>query len=75
MKRLIHYAVHQPLFIVLGTLLFALAGVIAFSRSRSSIGSARPSMKAASDSRVTDFPRVAASRHDSRRRDLPTARG
>jgi heavy metal efflux system protein len=30
MKRLIHYAVHQPLFIVLGTLLFGLAGVIAF---------------------------------------------
>lgn len=30
MKRLIHYAVHQPLFIILGTLLFALAGVIAF---------------------------------------------
>lgn len=30
MRRLIHYAVHQPLFIVLGTLLFALAGVIAF---------------------------------------------
>ena len=30
MKRLIHYALHQPLFIVLGTLLFALAGVIAF---------------------------------------------
>ena len=30
MRRLIHYAVHQPLFIVLGTLLFALAGFIAF---------------------------------------------
>ena len=30
MKRLIHYALHQPLIIVLGTLLFALAGVIAF---------------------------------------------
>jgi cobalt-zinc-cadmium resistance protein CzcA len=30
MKRLIHYALYQPLFIVLGTLLFALAGVIAF---------------------------------------------
>ena len=30
MKRIIHYALHQPLFIVLGTLLFALAGVIAF---------------------------------------------
>jgi heavy metal efflux system protein len=30
MKRLIHYALHQPLFIVLGTLLFALAGVVAF---------------------------------------------
>ncbi|NMM81852.1 heavy metal resistance protein CzcA [Acidovorax sp. SRB_14] len=30
MKRLIHYALHQPLFIVLGTLLFAAAGVFAF---------------------------------------------
>ena len=30
MKRLIHYALHQPLFIVLGTLLFAMASVIAF---------------------------------------------
>jgi heavy metal efflux system protein len=30
MKRLIHYALHQPLFIILGTLLFAMAGVIAF---------------------------------------------
>jgi cobalt-zinc-cadmium resistance protein CzcA len=30
MKRLIHYALHQPLFIVLGTLLFAMAGVFAF---------------------------------------------
>ncbi len=30
MRRLIQYAVHQPLFIVLGTLLFAMAGVIAF---------------------------------------------
>ncbi|MBI2769065.1 MAG: efflux RND transporter permease subunit [Burkholderiales bacterium] len=30
MKRLIHYAVHQPLFIVLGTLLFVMAGAIAF---------------------------------------------
>jgi len=30
MKRLIHYALHQPLFIVLGVLLFAMAGVIAF---------------------------------------------
>lgn len=30
MKRLIHYALHQPLFIVLGTLLFMMAGVIAF---------------------------------------------
>ena len=30
MKRLIHYALHQPLFIVLGTLLFIMAGVIAF---------------------------------------------
>ncbi|MBC7378082.1 MAG: efflux RND transporter permease subunit, partial [Burkholderiaceae bacterium] len=31
MKRLIHYALHQPLFIVLGTVLFALAGIIAFN--------------------------------------------
>ncbi|RYX93743.1 MAG: efflux RND transporter permease subunit [Comamonadaceae bacterium] len=31
MRRLIHYALHQPLFIILGTLLFAMAGVIAFS--------------------------------------------
>ena len=30
MRRLIHYALHQPLFIVLGTLLFVMAGVIAF---------------------------------------------
>jgi cobalt-zinc-cadmium resistance protein CzcA len=30
MKRLIHYALHQPLFILLGTLLFALSGIIAF---------------------------------------------
>ena len=30
MKRLIHYALHQPLFIVLGTLLFVLAGAIAY---------------------------------------------
>ena len=30
MKRIIHYALNQPLFIVLGTLLFAMAGVIAF---------------------------------------------
>ena len=30
MKRLIHYALHQPLFIVLGAVLFAIAGVIAF---------------------------------------------
>ena len=30
MKRLIHYALHQPLFIVLGTLLFVLAGSIAY---------------------------------------------
>ncbi|MBC7434720.1 MAG: efflux RND transporter permease subunit [Bdellovibrionales bacterium] len=30
MKRLVHYALHQPLFIVLGTVLFALAGIIAF---------------------------------------------
>ncbi len=30
MKKLIHYALHQPLFIVLGTVLFAMAGLIAF---------------------------------------------
>lgn len=30
MKKIIHYALNQPLFIVLGTLLFVLAGVIAF---------------------------------------------
>ena len=30
MKRLIQFALYKPLFIVLGTLLFALAGVIAF---------------------------------------------
>ncbi|MDW5441272.1 CusA/CzcA family heavy metal efflux RND transporter [Polaromonas sp. SM01] len=30
MKRLIHYALHQPLFIVLGTVIFAIAGIIAF---------------------------------------------
>jgi cobalt-zinc-cadmium resistance protein CzcA len=30
MKRLIQYALTQPLFIVLGTLLFALAGIVAF---------------------------------------------
>ncbi len=30
MKRLIHYALHQPLFIVLGTLLFVLAGASAY---------------------------------------------
>lgn len=30
MKRLIHYAVDQPLFIILGTILFACAGVLAF---------------------------------------------
>ena len=30
MKRLIHYALHQPLFILLGTLLFAGAGFFAF---------------------------------------------
>lgn len=30
MKKLIHYALNQPLFIVLGTVLFALAGLIAF---------------------------------------------
>ncbi|MBL0421673.1 efflux RND transporter permease subunit [Ramlibacter sp. AW1] len=31
MKRLIHFAVHQPLFIVLGTVLFALVGLVSFS--------------------------------------------
>lgn len=31
MKRLIHFALNQPLFVVLGTLLFALSGLIAFS--------------------------------------------
>ncbi len=30
MKKLIHYALNQPLFIVLGTVLFAMAGAIAF---------------------------------------------
>ena len=30
MKRLIQYALHQPLFIILGTLLFVMSGVIAF---------------------------------------------
>jgi len=30
MKKLIHYALNQPLFIILGTMLFALAGIIAF---------------------------------------------
>ncbi|MDB5732590.1 MAG: heavy metal efflux pump, CzcA family, partial [Variovorax sp.] len=30
MKRLINYALNQPLFIALGTLLFAIAGVVAF---------------------------------------------
>ncbi|PHM20142.1 MAG: CusA/CzcA family heavy metal efflux RND transporter [Curvibacter sp. PD_MW3] len=30
MKRLIQYALHQPLFIILGTLLFVMAGVFAF---------------------------------------------
>ena len=30
MKKLIHYALNQPLFIVLGTVLFAMAGIIAF---------------------------------------------
>ncbi|MEY5099329.1 MAG: hypothetical protein RJA36_2048, partial [Pseudomonadota bacterium] len=30
MRKLIHYALYQPLFIVLGTVLFALAGFIAF---------------------------------------------
>ena len=31
MRKIIHYALHQPLFIVLGTVLFALAGMIAFN--------------------------------------------
>ncbi len=31
MKRLIHYALHQPVFIILGTVLFALAGIVAFN--------------------------------------------
>jgi cobalt-zinc-cadmium resistance protein CzcA len=31
MRRLIHAALHQPLFVILGTLIFAMAGVIAFS--------------------------------------------
>jgi cobalt-zinc-cadmium resistance protein CzcA len=30
MRKLIHYALHQPLFIVLGTVLFAMAGLFAF---------------------------------------------
>ncbi len=30
MRRLIHYALHQPLFIILGTLLFVMSGVVAF---------------------------------------------
>ena len=30
MKKIIQYALNQPLFIVLGTLLFVMAGVIAF---------------------------------------------
>ena len=30
MKRLIHYALNQPLFILLGTLLFVMSGVFAF---------------------------------------------
>ena len=31
MKRLIHYALNQPLFILLGTLLFIMSGVVAFN--------------------------------------------
>src|SRR5689334_20698170 len=31
MQRLIRWALHQPLFVLLGTLLFAAAGVVAFS--------------------------------------------
>ena len=30
MKKLIAYALHQPVFIILGTLIFVMAGVIAF---------------------------------------------
>jgi cobalt-zinc-cadmium resistance protein CzcA len=30
MKKLVHYALHQPLFIVLGTVIFAMAGIFAF---------------------------------------------
>ena len=30
MKKLIHYALHQPVFIVLGTLLFVLSGIVAY---------------------------------------------
>jgi len=30
MRKIIHYALHQPLFIVLGTVLFAMAGLFAF---------------------------------------------
>ena len=31
MKKLVRYALHQPLFIMLGALLFTMAGIIAFS--------------------------------------------
>jgi len=30
MKKLIHYALHQPVFIVLGTLLFVMSGIVAY---------------------------------------------
>ena len=30
MKKLIDYALHQPVFIILGTLIFVMAGVIAY---------------------------------------------
>ena len=31
MRRLIAFALYQPLFVVLGTLLFGMAGIVAFS--------------------------------------------
>ena len=31
MRKIIHYALHQPLFIVLGTVMFAMAGLFAFN--------------------------------------------
>ena len=33
MRKIIHYALHQPLFIVLGTVLFAMAGLFAWALS------------------------------------------